>query len=168
MTADEIWRPVVENQKYEVSNLGRVRNRETGYIKSPRRSKNGYWITELSGRTRYVHRLVAFAFVDNPKGYPHINHKDEDKGNNCADNLEWCTPAYNNHYGNHIELMANTKRDRYGKRIRQVDPMSGTVVAEYRSMTEAAEDHNVTVQAIYWALLKPTHTACGYRWEVVE
>lgn len=168
MNADEIWRPVVDNAKYEVSNLGRVRNKETGHLKTARRTKTGYMIMELSKRTRYVHRIVAAAFVGNPDGYPHINHKDEDKGNNAADNLEWCTPLYNNNYGHHKECMTDTKREKYGKRIRKIDPKSGQTIAEYRSMTEAAEDHGVTVQAIYWGAMKPSHTAAGYRWEVVE
>ena len=46
-----------------------------------------------------VHRLVALAFVDNPCKHKCINHIDEDKTNNAADNLEWCTKAYNNTYG---------------------------------------------------------------------
>jgi hypothetical protein len=50
-------------------------------------------------KTCYVHRLVAEAFVDNPCSLPFINHKDEDKTNNFADNLEWCTNEYNINYG---------------------------------------------------------------------
>lgn len=50
-------------------------------------------------KTHKVHKLVALAFVPNPHGYPEINHKDENKLNNNADNLEWCTRAYNVAYG---------------------------------------------------------------------
>ena len=173
MNADEIWKPVSENPKYEVSNQGRVRNKETGHIKSARRTKNGYLITDihnpLNGKmqSRYIHRLVALEFVDNPCKLPFINHKDEDKENNRVENLEWCTCEYNLNYGSHNEQMRNTKREKYGKRVRKIG-INGETIAEYGSMTEAAEEHNVTVQAIYWALLKPSHTACGYRWEVCE
>lgn len=51
------------------------------------------------GRKFMVHRLVAKAFVDNPNGYQILNHKDEDKSNNQATNLEWCTQKYNINYG---------------------------------------------------------------------
>ena len=46
-----------------------------------------------------VHRLVAEAFIPNPEGLPHINHKDENPKNNRASNLEWCTQQYNCNYG---------------------------------------------------------------------
>ena len=46
-----------------------------------------------------VHRLVAMAFIPNPYGLPEVNHKDENKLNNSADNLEWCTHKYNQNYG---------------------------------------------------------------------
>ena len=46
-------------------------------------------------KTCFVHRIVAEAFIDNPYDLPMVNHKDEDKTNNFADNLEWCTASYN-------------------------------------------------------------------------
>lgn len=42
-----------------------------------------------------IHRIVALAFIPNPDGMPMVNHKDGDKGNNRAENLEWCTNAQN-------------------------------------------------------------------------
>lgn len=46
-----------------------------------------------------IHRLVAKAFIDNPNKYEQVNHKDENKLNNNANNLEWCDLNYNINYG---------------------------------------------------------------------
>nr|DAE29828.1 MAG TPA: homing endonuclease [virus sp. ctqEG8] len=118
----EIWKKVtIEpfSEYYEVSNLGRVRsvkrtvkcgkNHETTMnVKEKILSQqkiNGYSLVHLfrNGKQRgfRVHRLVALAFIENerPDTMTQINHKDENKNNNRADNLEWCTASYNINYG---------------------------------------------------------------------
>ena len=47
----------------------------------------------------YIHRLVGAAFCSNPKGLNEINHLDENKENNIATNLQWCTHLENTMYG---------------------------------------------------------------------
>ena len=49
----------------------------------------GYRRVRLQGRTFKVHRLVAEAFIDNPDGLPYVLHKDGNRENNHASNLEW-------------------------------------------------------------------------------
>ena len=51
-----------------------------------------------------VHRLVAEAFVPNPDNLPMANHKDEDRLNNIASNLEWCNNTYNSQYPNDLSV----------------------------------------------------------------
>ncbi len=58
--------------------------------------------------TRYVHRLVAECFINNPDGLPEVNHKDGNKGNNNAANLEWCTRSENQKHSYRIGLHPNT------------------------------------------------------------
>jgi DNA-binding XRE family transcriptional regulator len=64
--------------------------------------KDGKWKSES------VHRLVAKAFLPNPDMLPVVNHCDEDKANNCVENLEWCTPSYNVRY-NELHLRIREK-----------------------------------------------------------
>jgi hypothetical protein len=75
---------------------------------------NGYKIVSLTkdGKTKnlYVHRLVAEAFVQNEDELPMVNHKDEDKTNNFAENLEWCNASYNRTYGKAVEKQAKKLR----------------------------------------------------------
>lgn len=119
----EVWKPVKDYEGiYEISNIGRVRSKhkhtksKDGIIKE-RKTRNGYCHVELwkngTGVDRYIHRLVALAFIPNPNNLPEINHKDENPSNNCVDNLEWCDRTYNNNYGNHYKKMVETRGDKY-------------------------------------------------------
>lgn len=120
---EEIWRPVVGYEGlYEVSSYGRVRSLDRydsrnqfreGKILKNRDNGNGYLLCGLSKngivKNKYIHRLVAEAFIERPDGLYEVNHKDENKKNNIVDNLEWCDRKYNNNYGTKIEREITTK-----------------------------------------------------------
>ena len=88
----EIWKQINDFDNYEVSNFGNVRRKtKKGYhLLKPSVNNNGYYQVSLSkdGKAKpfRVHRLVAVAFIPNPDNLPIINHKDENKLNNNADN----------------------------------------------------------------------------------
>lgn len=75
---------------------------------------NGYLRVKLSVQGEennyYVHRLVAETYIPNQNNFPQINHKDENKTNNCIGNLEWCTSKYNINYGKHNEKVSQTMK----------------------------------------------------------
>lgn len=88
---------------YSVSNMG-------GIYSHPKHNREGKWIRQCNKVYRYIriglsknaksqchsmHRLVAEAFLPNPDNKPSVNHKDGDKTNCRADNLEWTTNYQN-------------------------------------------------------------------------
>ena len=109
----EEWRDVIGyNGLYQISSYGRVKSLRNKYgtyrekILKQLLNKFGYLQVNLNKegkmKTFYVHRLVAQVFIDNPNNHPQVNHKNEDKTDNCVDNLEWCTQKYNLNYGSRI------------------------------------------------------------------
>ena len=118
----EIWKDIVGYEGlYKVSNKGNVYSVER--INSQGRKWGGQTLKLLLDKIGYirvnlckdgriknvtVHRLVAEMFIPNPNNYPEVNHRDEDKTNNCVENLEWCTREYNVNYGTAKKRMANT------------------------------------------------------------
>lgn len=62
-------------------------------------SESGYRNVMIKGKLYRMHRLIAETFCPNPNGFPIVNHIDEDKLNNCASNLEWCTYQHNALHG---------------------------------------------------------------------
>ena len=136
---DEIWKEI--DERYSVSNLGRVKsnyaNKER--ILKPWKNVYGYLMVDLrhgdSRKGMLVHRLVALAFIENPdpENFKEVNHKDENKTNNCVDNLEWCNTEYNCNYGTRNQRKAENCK----KPVCSVD-MYGNVT-HYNSRNEAAE-----------------------------
>ena len=95
---NEIWKEVEGYEGiYYVSNLGRVHNKRK--IMKTYVINSGYLCIDLTVNKRktknLVHRLVAKAFVENNNSYTEVNHINEDKKDNRAENLEWCTSSLN-------------------------------------------------------------------------
>ena len=76
-------------EDYIVSEDGTITNKKNGHIVKPQLNGKGYLRVSIGGKLRFVHRLVAEAYIPNPENKPQVNHKDGNKLNNCVDNLEW-------------------------------------------------------------------------------
>lgn len=91
---------------YEVSSEGEIRDAKTKQIIKQKFTKDYPYkfvvLTDINGnkKKRYVHRIVASTFKDICGEYNEVvNHLDENKLNNCANNLQWCTDEENKNYG---------------------------------------------------------------------
>lgn len=109
----EVWRDVKGYEgRYQVSSMGRVKslkwNKER-FLK-PSRDKDGYLLVTLCAggkrKTLKVHRLVCEAFHKNTDNKPQVNHINEDKADNRACNLEWCTCKQNINHGSRNERVS--------------------------------------------------------------
>lgn len=154
----EKWKDVVgAEEHYQVSNLGRIRNKHTYAILKPSENKN-YKTVDLRygiNKTCLVHRLVAIAFIPNPNNFTQVNHKDENKKNNNAENLEWCTPQYNVNYGKGA-LARN-------QRVIQYD-LDGNAIKIWESIKEASESLQIKQQGISRCCRNLRRSTGGYAW----
>ena len=190
---EEIWKDIEGYEGiYQVSNLGRVRSLDrnvpnynaAGYVgtkilrgkilKPHKMANNGYMEVHLKrngqGNHGRIHRLVAEAFIPNPGNLPEINHKDEDKTNNRADNLEWCDGQYNSNYGTRLIRISETMKGNYYN-MRSVQQLSedGKVIRTYPSVKEAAAQTGANESVIIRICKgKKGQTAKGYRWRYAE
>ena len=166
---EEIWKDIPGYDGiYQVSNLGRVKsiprvvqfgNRERitqeKFLK-PCNNGSGYYYVSLGAgveNRRYIHRLVAEAFIPNPDNLPEVNHIDENPVNNSVYNLEWCDRAYNLNYGTRIEKLR--------KPVDQLDDY-GNVIKIWESITDAENYYQVTH---IWECCAGKRGKCaGFRW----
>ena len=174
---EEIWKDIEGYEGYyEVSNLGRVRSIERrlnddriygGRILSQKQARNGYMQVHVSkdgiGKYLLVHRLVGMAFVPGYFNGAAINHKDENKQNNRADNLEWCSPSYNSKYGHRNDTMIEQRK--IGVVMMNTD---GTSLQEFPSLQAAARAIGVSAGHICQVCKGERNKAGGYRWKYKE
>lgn len=140
------WKTIQHNDKYEVSDTGVVRRKDSRHVHQGCIDGGGYrsvkFTFENSRQKRFkVHRLVAECFVHNPDPERKIfvNHIDGDKLNNVKENLEWVTPRENNlHY---YQLQRETKKERRRINSRPIPVihynLEGKELGRYDSMNKA-------------------------------
>ena len=166
---NEIWKDIIGFEgHYQVSNKGKVRSIKNNKIKELKPYKEikrcGYLSVylRLPGQkfTKKVHRLVAEAFIPNPNGFPEVNHIDENKENNCVENLEWCTGEYNLCYGTRLKRISESNK----MKVAQYS-LNGELLEIFNSQGEAAEKTNSTQGGISDCIRGRIKTHNGYIWK---
>lgn len=158
MIEQEQWKDVVGWEGlYLVSDQGRVYSKIKNRIRKQVFNKaNGYmmlFLVDLKGGKKcvYIHRLVAMAFVGREEGKNVVNHKDENKTNNCASNIEWCTKHYNNVYNGKIDVCE--------KPVLQFS-RDGNLIKKWKSAREASRILNLQYKNIS-ACCRGKRNFCG-------
>lgn len=181
----EIWKDIKDYRGYyQVSNLGRVKGIERivyagsgkyrkqyeKIMSNKKNNGNGYKIVSLNkdgiSKNYYVHRLVAESFIPNLNNYPQINHKNENKSDNNINNLEWCTPKYNNCYGTRLERLSGflVSNKINWKAILQIDD-DNNIICRFDSIKQASKYFNISNQAISDCLRGKQNHSAGYKWK---
>lgn len=159
----EIFKDIKGFEKYQISNLGRVRNVVTGKVLIPGVTGDGYnhvvLYKESKPYARKIHLLVAQAFLPNPNNHPCVNHKDENKLNNNVNNLEWCSAEYYSNYGTCKKKMIHKS----SKTVLCID--TGDV---YPSTHEVQRQLGFSQCNISSACLGKLKTAYGLCWKYID
>lgn len=154
----EEWRPIDGFPNYQVSNKGKVMNIKTGRVLKNVIDNHGYLMINLGrGNTRTVHKLVATAFIPNPLNLPQINHIDECKTNNDANNLEWVSASKNVRHSAHQRSC----------KINQLT-LDGEFIKQWGSAHEIEREFGyapINILRTCQCKFKQTY---GYRWEYAD
>lgn len=188
METMEIWKAIEGFPFYMISNFGRVKRIEhidgcnrlrNERLRKPRHAEGGHLYVTLYDQVlhkytlKFIHRLVAEAFIPNPLHLPIINHKDNNPANNHISNLEWCDYSYNNSYAsakekrNATRLLNNPNGECWKLLEKPIIQLTkeGELVREYSSTKQASEINSFKAGSIYNALDKPNRTFKGYIWK---
>lgn len=167
-----IWRTLKENNKYEVSETGLIRRRDTQKTLSGCLT-GGYRSVKLTFENSkqqrfYVHRLVAEHFIPNPDpiNKTFVNHIDGNKLNNTIENLEWVSPRENNlHYYQNIKARVKEKKH-FEKPVPVIQyDLQHNKIAEYISMSQAHKATGISVIQIARCVHGEVEQANGFIWE---
>lgn len=185
---NENWKPIADYEGYyEISDLGNVRSNGKKYIDSLNRVQNrkpkqlksrigtiGYKCVDLNVNgihmQKYIHRLIAEAFIPNPENKPTVNHKDGNKLNNNITNLEWATFSENNKHAIGIGLRQSPWTGKFGVNHPQSKPViqmnkDGNVLNRFVSAREAQEKTGVSYKHISSCCLGKRKSTGGYCWK---
>lgn len=187
----EIWKDIEGYENlYQISNLGRVKSFKTNKPKymTPQPDSRGYLqiglIKDKKRKNFKIHRLVANAFINRLEDKDFVNHINEDKQDNRAENLEWVAVVENNNHGTRNERLSNTLKNRKlpeGQILKALETKkrNGTLCNKglkvrcveedivFNKIKEAADYYNIRGCEISACCKGKRKTCGGYHWEYV-
>lgn len=161
---NEEWRNIIINneiyENYFISNMGRFKNSKGIIMENYKPHHSGYIFARVNIEKYPLHRLVAFAFLENPENKPFVNHLDGNKTNNCLNNLEWCTVLENNQHAIDTGL-----KQFYKRKIGQYT-LDGELIEEFGSISDAI--NQTKILGIKEVLYGKQKKSGGFIWKYLD
>ena len=179
---NEMWKEVGNYPDYAVSDYGRCWSKKTHKMLKPQGKpyKRVRLYNDEGGKDKYIHRLVASAFKENPKGLKYVCHINSRPSDNRAENLKWGTAKFNNGDIHRRKKLSDslqghevTKHTRKliskarGTQVYQCD-YKGRILRKWRSMSYAAKRTGVNAANISKCCRGLRQNAGGYCWKYVN
>lgn len=153
----EIWSTIPSHPDYSISTEGRILNTQTWNFRKPYLHHSGYYYTCFNRKYYIVARLLAQAFIDNPKNKKEVNHKNGITTDDRLCNLEWVTPSENILHSYYV-LKNNLKP------IVQED-INGNLIFVWESITAAAKQLKFSAGNICACCKGQKLTAYNFKWK---
>ena len=163
----EIWKDIKNYEgRYQVSNFGEIKSlKRKGILKKrilePCKMTTGYFQVILYKNNKIkaysISRLVAIHFIENKYNKSDVNHKDGNKANNYANNLEWNTRKENIHHAIDNGLMKSIKGERnYNAKLTEKQIINIRKSFPIKTYNELSKEFNVTYSNIYYIIKRKT------------
>lgn len=171
-----MFKPYKDNPNYLIFDDGRVYSLYRNRFLKPRQTEDGYLQVRMTvnskSRLFRIHRLVAEMFIPNPNNLETVNHKDEDKTNNCVNNLEWMSKIDNLNYGTGRQRSGIAKQGSKNGRAKPVAQYTkdNELIRVYPSGADAAKalrNYPQGIKGINACAMGRLHTAYGFIWRFV-
>ena len=159
-----------KDTEYFVTEDGRIWSEKSQRFLKPQNHKRGYLTVTLryngSSHTELIHLMVAKCFIPNPDNKPMVNHRDGNKHNPKASNLEWVTQSENTRHASEnglLNIKPSYGKDNGNAKSIEAYKSDGTVL-EFDTVSDASKVVGVSRPAISRCLIGKNKTSGGYMW----